>query len=109
MKQQWLWCSYCTRCFNVFLTRDWGEEFNPTELEMQFGSEIDGEVWVECPYDDCHGNPLGFWPWDKYRKDNPSAEVDEVPEVGKLYPMHRLSSQTDFDNSTDGDHDRLYR
>ena len=86
---QWLWCSGCERCFEVFLSKkpDEDEEFSASffaDLEMQLGVELgDGQVYATCPYDGCEEGPLSFGTWEQYRKDH--TEAPEVPELDKVY------------------------
>ena len=84
----WLWCMGCERTFSVMLSGE--PDINDTrfyaELEMQLGFEQDGEVYAECPYDDCTGGPLGFKEWDSFRAGRES--LPEVPEEGIEYPLY---------------------
>ena len=97
--RQWMWCLHCERCFSVFLDRkpkigageaamydsDSTFEF-AANLEMQLGVESDGQVYAECPYDDCDAGLQGFWWWEQYEWDHHHAP--ETPEEGVVYRLY---------------------
>ena len=59
--KKWVWCLHCERCFEVHLSREPSGEgaldFTP-DFEMQLGVEQHGQVYAECPYEDCDGGML---------------------------------------------------
>lgn len=95
---KWIWCLHCERCYEVHLHREpcpadeerqeYGEgPFNfVTDLEMQLGTESEGRVFAECPYDDCDGSALDFWWWDTLREKR--LGLPEVPQEGQVYPLY---------------------
>ena len=105
MVRQWLWCLECERCFPVDLPRppklEGNEEADEDaedpldfieELEQQLSvKKPDGEVVVQCPYDDCNA-PYDEWGdfewWEEFRKVHPEAPTDPKPgEVYSYYPL----------------------
>ena len=106
MVRQWIWCLNCERCFEVDLSRqprlqDNEEADEDAEVPLDFVEELeqqlgvknpDGEVVVQCPYDDCNGS-LELWGefrwWEDFREDHPQAPTD--PKAGSVYPFYPLS------------------
>jgi len=86
--QTWLWCIGCERTFSVMLGGE--PDINDTrffaELEMQLGVEQHGQIYAECPYDDCDAGAHNFWSWETYRGNNPDSP--EVPVEGIEYPLY---------------------
>ncbi|MBI4339489.1 MAG: hypothetical protein HY680_06000 [Chloroflexi bacterium] len=100
MTQQWIWCLHCERAFAVELGRkpDWQENeaaesygesaFDfAAELESQLGVRYpNGQIYADCPYDDCDGDLKDFWWWERFREDHPDLPAE--PESGKVYPLY---------------------
>ena len=90
--KKWVWCLHCERAFEVHLSREPrvvdGEvesaiEFT-VDFEMQLGITQAGQVYAECPYEDCDGSLLDFWWWEEYRVHHPEAA--EWPSTNQVYP-----------------------
>ena len=93
MVRRWAWCLHCERCFEVSLSREpeAGDYAAGTfgfaeDFEAQFGVERDGQVFAECPYEDCDGSLLDFWWWATLRGKRP--ELPLTPEADRVYPLY---------------------
>ena len=54
---------------------------------MQLGVEQHGQVYAECPYEDCDGGMLDFWWWDNYKQNRAGTDtLPEVPLPDSVYP-----------------------
>ena len=83
----WLWCFHCERTYSVMLSGapEISDRFF-AELEMQLGVVQDGQVYAECPYEDCDAGAHNFQSWDSFMQSHP--DMPEVPEVGKVYSLY---------------------
>ena len=63
----WMWCPACQQCFREGLQRR------------------DGQGLPRCPYPNCTGLDLSFWPWYKIRQFN--SGFPPIPELNIRYPV----------------------
>ena len=63
-------------------------DFTP-DFEMQLGVEQHGEIYAECPYEDCDGSMLDFWWWDDFKQGYEGTDtLPEVPMADTVYPLY---------------------
>ncbi|MDA1215475.1 MAG: hypothetical protein O2812_01195 [Chloroflexi bacterium] len=98
--EKWIWCLHCERCFEVHLSREpeWDDAGTPPgyeiifnfapDFEMQLGIERNGNVYAECPYENCDGDLKDFWWWDNFHSASEQQHLPETPEVDKVYPLY---------------------